>query len=503
MTKTDNLTGSRLLAGNVVWNLLGTAAPMLVAVFCIPVLLRGLGKDRFGILMLAWALVGYAGLFDLGLGRALTKLVAEKLGTGARDEILGLFWTSMVLLFGLGLVGASVVIVASHWLVFTLLKIPPAMQTEAFYAFLVLGLSVPGVIVTSGLRGFLEAHQRFRLINTLRIPMGVFTFVGPLLVLPFSRSLFYVVAVLVLGRYLAGIAHLVFCFNVMPSLRKNLAICRSGIASLVRLGSWMTVSNVVGPLMLYSDRFLIGSLISVTAVAYYATPYEVITKLLLVPTAIVAVMFPAFSATFAQDRERTGVIFARSLKAIMSVVFPTVLVIVLFSNQALRLWLGPDFAAHSTRVLQFLAAGVFINSLTQLPFALIQSVGRPDLAAKLHLVELPTYLLALSWLVIRHGIEGAAIAWTIRVTLDCIIMFVLARRVVASNVLISGRIIALLIVSLAILGLACVPQTIMFKALFLVVSAPLCALAAWFRLFSAEERAQLQATLSVSRVLNG
>ena len=47
---------------------------------------------------------------------------------------------------------------------------------------------------------------------------------------------------------------------------------------LLRFGGWMTVSNIVGPLMVTLDRFLIGALISVSAVAYYATPYEVVSQ---------------------------------------------------------------------------------------------------------------------------------------------------------------------------------------------------------------------------------
>ena len=81
-----NLTGGRRLARNVVWNLLGTGAPLLVAIVAIPLLIQGLGTARFGVLTLAWLVVGYFSLFDLGLGRALTKLVAEKLGKGQDDE---------------------------------------------------------------------------------------------------------------------------------------------------------------------------------------------------------------------------------------------------------------------------------------------------------------------------------------------------------------------------------------------------------------------------------
>src|SRR6266567_2771444 len=93
-----HLTGGRLLARNTVWNLLGNGTPMLVAVACIPILIRGLGTERFGILTLAWALIGYASLFDLGLGRALTQLVAKKLGAGEEKEIPALAWTSLLLM---------------------------------------------------------------------------------------------------------------------------------------------------------------------------------------------------------------------------------------------------------------------------------------------------------------------------------------------------------------------------------------------------------------------
>src|SRR5713226_920143 len=108
-----HLTSGRLLARNTVWNLLGNGAPMIVAVFCIPVLIRGLGKERFGVLTLAWALIGYASLFDLGLGRALTQLVAKKLGVGEEREIPALAWTSLLLMMVLGLAGAAIVALAS------------------------------------------------------------------------------------------------------------------------------------------------------------------------------------------------------------------------------------------------------------------------------------------------------------------------------------------------------------------------------------------------------
>ena len=189
----------------------------------------------------------------------------------------------------------------------------------------------------------------------------------------------------------------------------------------------MTVTNIVGPLMVYLDRFLIGAFISVTAVAYYATPYEVVTKLWLISGAVVSVLFPAFSTTLAQDRARTVRLFGRGINYIFLALFPLSLIIVTLAHEGMTVWLGAEFADNGAFVLQWLAVGVFINSIAHIPFTLVQGAGRPDLTAKMHLIELPFYLLILWWLLGVYGIKGAAVAWVVRVGIDTLILFAMAK----------------------------------------------------------------------------
>jgi len=453
-----------------------------------PILIKGLGTDRFGVLTLAWAVIGYASFFDLGLGRALTQLVASKLGAGEEHEVPTLVWTSLLLMLVLGLLGAVVVIALSPWLIHSALRVPRVLQSETLRSFYLLGLSIPVVINTAVLRGLLEAHQRFELINALRIPMGVFSFVGPLFVLPFSKNLFPVVAVLVVGRMIGWAAHLVLCLRVAPALRHQVAWKRAAIIPLLRFGGWMTVSNVVGPLMVTFDRFLIGALVSVSAVAFYATPYEVVTKFLLLPAALASVMFPAFSTSFVRDPSYTALLYWRSLKYLLLVLFPLVLFVVVLAPDGLKLWLGAAFAQHSVRVMQWLAVGVFINSLAFVPFAVVQGVGKPDLTAKLHAIELPAYLVALWWLAKAHGIDGVAIAWTGRATADALVLFVMAKRFLPVRT--SSRMQTTLLVALAFvtLALATLPHGLLLKGIFLLLTILSFVLVTWFLVLSPEER---------------
>ena len=77
------------------WNLFGFCAPIAVALVAIPILTSQMGDDRFGALALVWMLVGYFTLFDLGLGRAMTRLTAAKLARQEQADVppfSGLRW---------------------------------------------------------------------------------------------------------------------------------------------------------------------------------------------------------------------------------------------------------------------------------------------------------------------------------------------------------------------------------------------------------------------------
>jgi O-antigen/teichoic acid export membrane protein len=307
-------------------------------------------------------------------------------------------------------------------------------------------------------------------------------------VLPFSNSLFPVVGVLVAGRIVGWAAHLLLCFRVLPELRERIAWHGAAAGPLLRFGGWMTVSNIVSPLMVTLDRFLIGALVSMTAVAYYATPYELATKIWFIPGVILPVMFPAFCASFEKDRNLAATLYSRCVKCVFLILFPVVLLTVGLARNGLTLWLGADFAQHSFRVLQWLAVGVFINSLAQVPFAMVQGVGKPDLTAKLHLIELPIYLLGLWWLISIYGIQGAAIAWAVRVGMDAIVLFGLVRRFLPAGASFTPQTTLLIALALVTLAFAVLPQGLMLKGIFLLLTILGFVPVAWFLVLSAEER---------------
>jgi O-antigen/teichoic acid export membrane protein len=283
------------------------------------------------------------------------------------------------------------------------------------------------------LRGVLEARQRFGSLSVVRTITGALTFAGPLVAAKLSPGLPAVIFTIAAIRLVSLIAHGFLGARLTPELLRDRRIRFELAIPLFRFGGWYTVSNLLSPLMVSMDRFLIGIFLSVTSVAYYATPYEIVTKLQVVPNAVTGVLFPAFSSSLANERERARQLYVRGLAVIVGILAPLTILVVMLAYPGLRLWLGEEFAAHGYRVLQLLAVGVLINAAASVPSAFLHAAGRPDVNAKLHMIEFPIYLPLACWLIRGLGIEGAALAWVARVTLDAALLFWLAQRSVPGN----------------------------------------------------------------------
>jgi O-antigen/teichoic acid export membrane protein len=482
------VTSVRLLARNSALNVVGQLAPLVVALVTIPMLIRGFGAERFGILTLVWAVIGYFGLFELGLGRALTQAVAQRFGTSRERELPDVARAGLLLLLALGMIAGLVVLGLATVLATRVLSVPEELRAETVDAFRILAAALPFVLATAGLRGLMEGHQHFGLAALLRVPAALFSYAGPLVTLPFSRSLVVAVAVIAAGRGVIFAAHLAICLRAYPYLRARASgDAVGGTFGLLRFGAWMTVSNIVSPAMVYLDRFLIGATLGLASVTAYVTPYEGVSKLLIIPGALAGAMLPALTSTAAHP-ERMGNLYEKSLRAIALVMFPIALISVTLAREGLFLWVGAALPAASAEVLQWLAVGVFVSGLAHAPAAALQSAGAPDVIAKLHVMELPIYAGMLAVLLPAFGLTGVAMAWTARAALDAVALSWLVRRRLGLVLLprLGGPWVLAAMLALIAAG-ALLPSTGIRIAYALAVCSAFTALA-WYVLLTASER---------------
>ena len=122
---------------------------MVAGLVAIPLLIRALGLDRFGLLMLLWTVINYSTVFDLGLGRATTRFVAHHRAAGRVEELPGLIWTSWTVTVALGSAVGLILAAVTPLLADSVFHIPDAMRVEAVGAFYLLAAFLPVVLTAA------------------------------------------------------------------------------------------------------------------------------------------------------------------------------------------------------------------------------------------------------------------------------------------------------------------------------------------------------------------
>lgn len=442
----------RKIKHKLVYSLLGYGLPLLIGLLTIPWLIRNMGVEAFGLLTLGWTLVGFASVFDLGLGRALTREVSERVTQQAQASIwsLCLYAGKMMLLSSL--VVCFLFELATPWLMDNVLTLSESLTQQAISSVQVLLISIPIVVASSLLVAVLEGTGQVQKVSLIRASMGVLIFVAPVLAWSFDYALMGVMASLVLARLLGFVGYLWASKSLlMQWYRQHDASLSLNRSQLLRSGGWMSVSTILAPVLTTLDRFVIGAVLSVSMVAYYATPVDMLMKLQVFSSALMGVVFPAFAATYLSNSQRTVELFSKSLLLIGVVMFAVALLALGLGHLGLTLWLGAEFAAQSQWVLYWAALGLFANALSFVPFALLQAMGRADITAKINLLEAPIYFVLLYIGLLYWGIMGAAIASTLRLVINSALLFGFSGHLYPAVKQVTWRAVVVMLVGLGVL----------------------------------------------------
>lgn len=404
---------------NTAYNLLGAVLPLGLSLFTIPLYISLIGEARYGVLAIAWLLLGYFGLFDLGLGRATAQRIAS-LGNSSPEQLATTFWTALTMNVSLGVIGGLLIWPVAVYFFGHVFKVDPALRSELSAAIPWLVLAVPLATLSGVLTGALEGRSKFLELNLISVSSSALIQLFPLTVaLLHGPDLVWLLPAVILGRLLTLSAlfarcrvHVFHGFSIKVSL--DLA------KSLLQFGGWVTVSSLISPMMVIMDRFVIGAALGAKAVAYYTVPFQLAERSTVIAGALATALFPRLAEATIDEARRLALTAVRSLAVIMT---PAILLCVLFVKPFMQWWLTPDFAKQAGLTAQILLLGFWINSFARIPYAQLQAAGRPNVVAKCHLVELMPYL-ALLYLGLHYwGLPGAATAFSVRTFSDCILLF--------------------------------------------------------------------------------
>lgn len=431
---------------NTAYNLLGSLVPMAVGIVTVPAYLRLIGEARYGVLALVWLFLGYFGLFDPGITRAALFHIAKLSGRGQEVERENVFWTALAINLLFGLFGGIVFYFAAKPFFMTTFKMPDSMRGEVVASLPWLALSVPLSIVAGVLGGAMQARELFGSFNVINALNAMASQVAPLAVAWWhGPDLKWLIATVLIMRVLGSIPIMVVLKSGLP-FGLGGRFQRRLVAGLFSYGGWVTISNLINPVLTTMDRMVIGSVIGVQGVAFYTVPFNLVSRFSLLPASFATSLFPRLSRGSELESAKLS---DDSITALAAVMTPLIVIAAAVLPLFMRFWVGASFGQRAAPIGVVLLAGIWINSLAIIPFEHLQAIHRPDLTAKFHAIEMVPFLAVLWAGIHAFGLIGAAWAWTLRVTFDAFLLLIVSRLVGDWRRLVIGGLMVLIAVSLS------------------------------------------------------
>lgn len=405
------------LIKNTSYNLIGFAVPTLIALPCLGILSRWLSMEEFGVFTLTFAILGYASIFDGGLSRAVTREVS--IYRENYDEKIKILGTSnfLILIFGM-LASLLLFIFASS--VAQLLNISSIYLTTVTLSLKILSFSIPLYLLNLIWIGYLEGMENFFVVNIQKSIGNTLIVLLPVLFCIYEKSLLLAVMGMVFGRLISLIITFFICFKEI--LGSKLYFDKNVSNRLFKFGGWITVSNIISPLMVNMDKFIISNILGANKVAIYTAPAEGVTRLVNIPIALSKVLFPKIvsSGTLKEQAD-----LERKSYAIVAIFCaPIVFLIFLYAHEIMAIWMGEEYGAMTENILKILIVGFYFNALAQIPYTILQSKGFSKQTAMIHLLEIIPYFISIYFAAVYFGIVGVAVVWVLRVFVDMVLLMV-------------------------------------------------------------------------------
>lgn len=377
------------------------------ALISMPIYVDILGMEAFSLLTLYWTILAILAGLDLGLKNSATYFITKRIYK-VSEVISSSFYVIITFL-----IFVNIVIVISHLKYSWLTKIDFLVIFASFI-----------IPLNSVLRGVFDAKGMFAKYSILLLIQGAISYLLPLLFIDKDSEIYTIVGVIVLAHF---ITLLISVFTLKNSFKKNnnkRFFNKQCASQLVKYGGWLFLVNLINPILVRFDRFIIVQKLGVSVLGFYVAPFELITRILIIPMAFMRVLFPVFSKAIVLKQIICVFIIMLIGASIYSSGF------FYFAETLLSYWISQDFGDKSSDILKILSIGIFFNIMAQLPFTILQAIGKTKIIAYIHIVESPIYL-GLLVFGINAGLSGVATVWSTRVFIDCVILYVIT----ASNVL--------------------------------------------------------------------
>ena len=423
---TQGLT-SKVVFGSA-WTFAGHVLPLAVSLISTPIVIRLLGAEAYGVLILIGLIPNYLAFADLGMGVASTKFGAEELGRNNPEGEGSVVKVAAALAVGTALTIALVLFAFSGPLMTGWFRVPESLETAA-----VVGLQITCLtFVLTVLTGVVNTPMLTRLRMDLNVaatalPKILLGVVTPIVIFLGGHIIGATIATLFIAAFSLTLT-ILLSYRLLPEMMSAPFDTRF-LRPMLRFGGGWIVAMLASILLVNLEKFFLPRFVSVEALAYYSVAFTFANMATMFSWAMNQSLVPAFaSLKGAGDMERFDALLARGLRLMAIVLPPIVTVLVVIAKPFFTVWAGPEFGLQSSGPFYILTVGLFLNFFAFVPYSILTALGRSDVLAKLYWFEFLIYGVAAYYLISSFGILGAAVAWSLRVGIDAVLLFMILRR---------------------------------------------------------------------------
>lgn len=406
---------SNTLKRNIAANFVGSIVQAVVSLAFIPVYLKFLGIESFGLLGFFATLQAMLALLDIGLSATLTRELARlSILSGKQQEMRNLVRSLELVYWGIALLIGFVIIsaasfFANHWVKAGNLS-PQVIERTILVMGLAAALQWPSSLYSGGLMGL----QRQVRLNSINVGASVFRNAGAAIVLWLASPT--IQAFLLWQAIASALATSVLAFSLWQSLPQGqgpASFQKHLLASLWKFAAGMTSISVLAVILTQLDKIILSRMLSLEMFGYYTLASTVAFSLMRLFTPVFYSIYPRFTQLATSgDEDALKVLYHKSSQFMSVLVLPAAIVIAFFSADVLFLWTRNPLLVERAHVLvSVLILGTALNGMMNPPYALQLAYGWTKLNVLSNVLAVVVLAPGIVVLATEYGSLGAASAW--------------------------------------------------------------------------------------------
>lgn len=400
----------RRSANNAAYSVADYLVSPILMILATPFLASRLGLEQYGIWMLANALVGTMGVFNMGLGDATIKYVSSYRAKMDQAGVMRVIRSTLTI-YGLlgGIIGAFTFWSAPR-LVHYVFKIEPIYHMLAVHAIQLAGIGLVVRSIDSVFVSILRGLERYELTARVTMVVKMATVGSAVGLVAFGYGVVAILLATITLTIIGAMAQAVICRNLVSGFSIWPIIDGVALHEIFSFGIYSSIQGIGGMIFSQVDRLIIVALLGPRQVAYYAICIQLAQQIHSLIAAGFNFIFPLMSSMF----ESTG---AKGLKRIyekcliLNVLFAILLAfpLIFFGRPILTIWMGADFAKESYVLLAILSVAFCLVSINVVPHNALLGLGKVRFLAITNLLAGLLSIIGVASFIPLMGIHGAAI----------------------------------------------------------------------------------------------